>query len=118
MGRQEARRVEDRIHLDTLVRVLRYGPPNSPTTGNPATLTDDVMLWAAIESGRNEVQVGSERTTLTFPSAFVVRWDARWESLDGFRLYVALPETPDREDRIHNVVRIGRRRFLRLEVEA
>ena len=111
MGRQEARRAEDRIQLDTLVRVRRYEDEGE-------TLSDDVTLWAAIESGRNELDVRRDGTTLTFPLAFVVRWDARWESLAGVRLYVNLPETPDRSDRIHNVVRIGRRRFLRLEVEA
>lgn len=118
MGRREARRVEDRIHLDTLVRLRRYGPPINPATGNPATLTDDVKVWAAVESGRSELNVEKKSTVLTFPSAIVVRWDSRWASLDGIGLEVTFAETPDRTDTLTAVTRIGRRRFLRLEVEA
>ena len=118
MGRREARRVQDRVHLDTLVRIRRWGPPNNPLTGNPDTLIDDVTVWAAVESGRSELNIGGSGTTLTFPSAIVVRHDARWASLDGIRLEINLPESPDRDDRIANVERIGRRRFLRLEVAA
>ena len=118
MGRREARRVQDRVHLDTLVRIRRWGPPNDSRTGLPATLTDDVMVWAAVESGRSELNVRGSSSTLVFPSAIVVRHDARWASLEGIRLEINLPESPDRDDRIANVERIGRRRFLRLEVAA
>ena len=116
MGRREARKVEDRIHLDELVRVRVYTIRSASSGGYIGPASTDVNVWAAIEEGRSALDIGSASTTLTFPSAFVVRHDSRFASLAGKR--VTVTREGGREDRIADVGRIGRRRFLRLEVEA
>lgn len=115
MGRREARRVEDRIHLDTPVTVRVY-TTRAPSTGDyEGTATTDVEVWSAVEMGRSELAVGRESTVLITPLAFTVRHDSRFDTLDGRRVEVTYG---GESARVTKVVRIGRRRFLRLEVSA
>ena len=116
MGRREARGVEDRIHLDTLVRIRVYTARSDVTGEHNGPPTTDETVWAAVESGRSTLNVDRQATVLTFPQAYAVRWDSRWDSLEGKR--VTLTVEGDREDDVTDILRIGRRRFLRLEVGA
>jgi len=118
MAWREAQRVQDRIQLDTLVRLRVLGPPNSQVTGQPATEVFDGQVWCLRKDTESELDIGGDRTTLTFPSSIITRYDERWASLDGKLVHVYYPETPARADRIANVEHLGRRRFLQLEVEA
>ena len=119
MGRREARGVEQRIHLDTRVYLQRRlaNPP-------PSGVAYEREVWAAVETGTSELAIGAQNTTLLFSGAVTIRWDPLWESLDSgaVRLFT-VPESEregalDDSQIIGNIRVVGRRRFLRLEVEA
>ena len=45
MPYREAKRLQTRVQLDTLIRLRVLGPPNSPVTGQPATEIYDGQVW-------------------------------------------------------------------------
>ena len=118
MSYRTARRQQDRVNLDRLVRIRRYTVRSDVTGGYIGPATTDEQVWCLRQEGRSELNVGEKQTELVSPSAVIVRWDPRLESLDAQRITVSYPETPDREDRATNVEQVGRRRYLRLEVDA
>ena len=115
---REAKRLQDRVQLDTLVRLRVLGPPNSDLTGQPVTEVYDGDVWCLRKDSEAELSIGGQSTTLTFPSSIIVRYDARWASLTGKIVYLYYPESPTRKDRIANIEVVGRRRFLEMEVAA
>ena len=122
MGRQQARGVEDRIQFDQLVRLEKYGGERSGVTGLRAKSFEGIV-WAAISSGASELDIGSERTTLLASASVTIRWDDQFSTLSTGRITLTLPEDLDsfeNSDRhtVTNVVRVGRRRFLKLEYDA
>ena len=118
MAFREAKRLQDRVSLDTLVRLRVLGPPNSRTTGLPATEIHDGQVWCLRRDSAGEIDIGTDRSTLTFPTSIITRYDSRWASLEGLRVFVYYPESPTRADTISTIEVIGRQRFLRLEVSA
>ena len=118
MAYREAKRLQDRVQLDTLVRLRVLGPPNSPVTGQPATEVYDGQVWCLRKDSEGEIDIGGEASLLTFPSSIVTRWDERWASLQGKRVSIFFPESPTRADTISQVEVLGRGRFLELQVEA
>ena len=118
MAFREAKRLQDRVQLDTLVRLRVLGPPNSRTTGLPATEVYDGPVWCLRKDSEGEIDIGGDRSTLTFPTSIITRYDPRWASLQGLRVFVYYPESPTRADTISVVEVIGRQRFLKMEVSA
>ena len=119
MAFREAKRLQDRVQLDTLVRLRVLGPPNSRTTGLPATEVYDGPVWCLRDgTAQGEIDIGTDRSTLTFPTSIITRYDSRWASLQGKRVSVFYPESPTRADRISTIEVIGRQRFLKMEVSA
>lgn len=118
MSYRRARNLQDRVFLDRLVRIRRYtarDPQTGRYSGAPAS---DEFAWCLRDSGRSDLRIEADGSTLGFPSAVIVRWDARIESLTGQRVTLTFAEDPDREDTVAKVEAVGRRRYLRLEVEA
>ena len=118
MGRREARRIEQRIHLDKLVRLQKYGGAISPVTGNYADIVADETVWASIEEGRTEFDVAREGTTLLFAASVTIRWTPTFDTLSTGRILMYLPADDTEPISITIVKAVGRRRFLRLEYDA
>ena len=121
MGRREAARTEQRIHLDRRVKLCKFGGDVDPVSGR-REFSESAVVWAAVESGRSELDITRTGTTLKLPSAVVVRWETIWESLATGRIYVAFDTGLPDEDAntaslVTNLVQIGRGRFLRLELD-
>ena len=115
MGRREAAWTEDRIQLDEVVRVKVYTERSTMTGNYGGTATADVRTWAAVEREKSMLDIRSDGSTLYEPAAFVLRYNALWATLDGRHLEI---EHDGDKHRVTGVQRIGRRRFLRLEVKA
>ena len=115
MGRRLAKRVEDRIQLDTPIRLRVYTARSAVTGKFGGTPTADVRTWAAIDTARSMLDITAERSTLYFPAAYIVRYNALWATLHDRRVTV---QRDGETARVTTVQRIGRRRFLRLEVKA
>ena len=119
MGRREARGVEQRIHLDTLVRLQKYGGTRSTVTGNfTEEVVADETAWAAVSKGRTELDVGAENTTLVFAASVTIRWHPSFVTLTGGPIRLFNPADDAEEISITNVELIGRRRFIKLEYNA
>ena len=118
MPYREAKRLQDRVQLDTVVRLRVLGPPNSQVTGQPVTEVFDGDVWCLRKDSEGELDIGGQSTTLTFPSSIIVRYDERWSSLTGKIVFLYYPESPTRQDRISTIEVVGRRRYLQMEVAA
>ena len=103
MGRQQAGRVAERIHLDRVVRLRRLD--------NNGDWVADAQLWAAREV-RSGVHIGREGSIQLEDTAYIIRYDARFAALrividDGDRTGLSVVDIEE----------IGRGRFLRLVVQ-
>lgn len=121
MSRMQARKVEQRIHLDTRIKVFVYGGTRSTVTGRRA-LSASPVVWAALESGESALMVGPDSSLALAKDRIVVRWDSRFSRLDAdVDVRVSMdPDLPDADaadaQPVTSIVRIGRRRFLALEL--
>ena len=115
MGRREARQVEQRIHLDTLVRLEKFGGAPDPVTGNPSEVVADEIVWAAIDRGRSEFNIGAQSTTLEFSASVTIRYNPSFVTLSGGRIKLYNPPESTDNLLVTNVEIVGRRRFSRLE---
>ena len=115
MGYREAERLQDRIQLDHRIKLFaRDGPPDG-TTGIRAIGTVEIV-WAA-KIGASEFRLGRAQNFIIDLDRLVIRWAEPWASLDAGEIEISLDLEATGGDTVYSKAEIGRRRFIRLELD-
>ena len=123
MGWRQAQRAAQNVRADVRLRVRKYTTRSGTTGSYKGPPTVDAVVWANREDTRSELNIGADDSLLLFPKSFVIRYDQRFEALTGSAITISDPGVPNDGTKlvgqnVVNVEPIGRRRFIRLEVEA